>query len=201
MKSENVREVERRSEGRMSVPAKGAEQNGECAYNSLGPQPEASKESVEKTASSTPSNGSAQSESVPVRGGHISRYVYTQTDSNVHARLGIAESRCMEPDYWEGWTEARTSTFWRGLSAIALICRFGTWVFSWMVPGLGMFNESYYIFSVGNVKPIWREQYPRCWKVTLLHVSTRSLLETHHSSFTHSNIWCHGTSRIIPPGL
>ena len=28
-----------------------------------------------------------------------------------------------------------------------------------------MFNESYYIFSVGNVKPIWREQYPSCWKV------------------------------------
>ena len=34
-------------------------------------------------------------------------------------------------------------------------------MFSWMVPGLGMFNESYYIFSVGNVKPIWREQYPQ----------------------------------------
>ena len=34
-----------------------------------------------------------------------------------------------------------------------------------MRPGLGMFNESYYIFSVGNVKPIWREQYPSCWKV------------------------------------
>ena len=43
--------------------------------------------------------------------------------------------------------------------------RFGTWVVSWMRPGLGMFNESYYIFSVGNVKPIWREQYPSCWKV------------------------------------
>lgn len=28
-----------------------------------------------------------------------------------------------------------------------------------------MFNESYYIFSVGNVKPIWQEQYPSCWKV------------------------------------
>ena len=42
-------------------------------------------------------------------------------------------------------------------------------MFSWMVPGLGMFNESYYIFSVGNVKPIWREQYPKCWKVCLWH--------------------------------
>ena len=39
---------------------------------------------------------------------------------------------------------------------------------SWAVPGLGMFNESYYIFSVGNVKPIWAEQYPSCWKVRIL---------------------------------
>ncbi len=45
------------------------------------------------------------------------------------------------------------------------MCRFGRWVWSWAVPGLGMFNESYYIFSVGNVKPIWTEQYPECWKV------------------------------------
>lgn len=44
--------------------------------------------------------------------------------------------------------------------------RFGRWVWSWAVPGLGMFNESYYIFSVGNVKPIWAEQYPDCWKVS-----------------------------------
>ncbi|BDA46848.1 Glycerophosphoinositol permease 1 [Coccomyxa sp. Obi] len=44
------------------------------------------------------------------------------------------------------------------------LTRFGRWVWSWAVPGLGMFNESYYIFSVGNVKPIWTEQYPECWK-------------------------------------
>ena len=30
-----------------------------------------------------------------------------------------------------------------------------------------MFNESYYIFSVGNIKPIWTEEYPTCWKVCL----------------------------------
>ena len=70
-----------------------------------------------------------------------------------------------------------------------------------MVPGLGMFNESYYIFSVGNVKPIWREQYPKCWKVTLLLVSTLSLRSAHHSSFTPNNILCHGTSCIKSPGV
>ena len=37
-----------------------------------------------------------------------------------------------------------------------------------------MFNESYYIFSVGNVKPIWREQYPSCWKVRLIEPSSVS---------------------------
>jgi len=45
-------------------------------------------------------------------------------------------------------------------------------VASWAVPGLGMFNESYYIFSVGNIKPIWTEEYPTCWKVRA--VATRA---------------------------
>eukprot|EP00891_Asterochloris_glomerata_P008306 jgi/Astpho2/8306/e_gw1.00122.31.1_t len=40
--------------------------------------------------------------------------------------------------------------------------RFLHWVLSFAVPGLGMFNEAYYIFSVGNVKPIWAAQYPAC---------------------------------------
>ena len=44
-------------------------------------------------------------------------------------------------------------------------CRAARWVASWAVPGLGMFNESYYIFSVGNIKPIWTEEYPSCWRV------------------------------------
>ena len=47
-------------------------------------------------------------------------------------------------------------------------CRAARWVASWAVPGLGMFNESYYIFSVGNIKPIWTEEYPSCWKVRAL---------------------------------
>lgn len=38
-----------------------------------------------------------------------------------------------------------------------------------------MFNESYYIFSVGNVKPIWTEQYPECWKV---HIQKLLLLSS-----------------------
>ena len=47
-------------------------------------------------------------------------------------------------------------------------CRAARWVASWAVPGLGMFNESYYIFSVGNIKPLWTEEYPSCWKVHTL---------------------------------
>ena len=75
------------------MPAKGAEQNGKCAYDGVGPSPDTSKKSVEKAAISPPSNGSAQSGSVPVRRSHIGRYVYMEeTKSNVHARLGTAMS-------------------------------------------------------------------------------------------------------------
>ncbi len=63
-------------------------------------------------------------------------------------------------------------------------------MFSWMVPGLGMFNESYYIFSVGNVKPIWREQYPTMLEgVPLACQSTRSLHMTLPTAAAHS---CNG---------
>ena len=51
--------------------------------------------------------------------------------------------------------------------------RAARWVASWAVPGLGMFNESYYIFSVGNFKPIWTEEYPSCWKACA--VATRAV--------------------------
>eukprot|EP00884_Botryococcus_braunii_P005563 jgi/Botrbrau1/15007/Bobra.0018s0106.1 len=44
------------------------------------------------------------------------------------------------------------------------IRRWFAWVASFLIPGLGMFNEAYYIFSVGNLMPIWAEQYPACWK-------------------------------------
>ena len=45
--------------------------------------------------------------------------------------------------------------------------QFLKWIASFAVPGIGMFMEAYFIFSVGNVKPIWAEQYPACWKVGL----------------------------------
>lgn len=47
-----------------------------------------------------------------------------------------------------------------------LLCRGLSWVGSFVVPGLGMFCEAYYIFSVGNVKPVWEAQYPECWLVS-----------------------------------
>ena len=49
---------------------------------------------------------------------------------------------------------------------------------SWAVPGLGMFNESYYIFSVGNIKPIWTEEFPSCWKVCAVMCSRSAILDT-----------------------
>ena len=36
------------------------------------------------------------------------------------------------------------------------LCR---WAVSWVLPGLGMFSEAFFIFSVGNLKPLWAAQY------------------------------------------
>ncbi|KAK9856439.1 hypothetical protein WJX84_007586 [Apatococcus fuscideae] len=44
-----------------------------------------------------------------------------------------------------------------------VIVRGTEWVGSWAIPGLGMFCEAYYIFSVGNVKPLWAAQWPQCF--------------------------------------
>lgn len=38
------------------------------------------------------------------------------------------------------------------------------WLTSWAIPGLGMFCEAYYIFSIGNIKPIFSYEYPSCFK-------------------------------------
>lgn len=37
------------------------------------------------------------------------------------------------------------------------------WLCSWMIPGLGMFSEAYFIFSIGNIKPLLQKQFPNCW--------------------------------------
>lgn len=41
--------------------------------------------------------------------------------------------------------------------------RFFFWVVSFVVPGLGMFSEAYFVFSIGNLKPIFKALYPACW--------------------------------------
>ena len=38
------------------------------------------------------------------------------------------------------------------------------WVLSFVVPGLGMFSEAYWVFSVGNLKGIFQAEYNTCWK-------------------------------------
>lgn len=37
------------------------------------------------------------------------------------------------------------------------------WLMSWMIPGMGMFCEAYFIFSIGNIKPFFSFQYPNCF--------------------------------------
>ena len=38
-----------------------------------------------------------------------------------------------------------------------------------MIPGLGMFSEAYFIFSIGNIKPILQQQFPACWSKHTVH--------------------------------
>ncbi|CAL8462225.1 g1756 [Coccomyxa elongata] len=38
------------------------------------------------------------------------------------------------------------------------------WIKSWALPGIGMFCESYFIFSIGNITPIFQETYKDCYK-------------------------------------
>lgn len=40
---------------------------------------------------------------------------------------------------------------------------FFKWICSWAIPGLGMFSEAYFVFSIGNIKPLLADQYPACW--------------------------------------
>ena len=54
---------------------------------------------------------------------------------------------------------------------------FFKWVCSWAIPGLGMFSEAYFVFSIGNIKPILADQYPACWsKYTVRLYVHKSLL-------------------------
>jgi hypothetical protein len=39
------------------------------------------------------------------------------------------------------------------------LAAFFFWVKSWALPGIGMFCESYFIFSIGNITPIFQETY------------------------------------------
>ncbi|EFJ43350.1 proton/phosphate symporter [Volvox carteri f. nagariensis] len=34
---------------------------------------------------------------------------------------------------------------------------------SFMIPGLGMFCEAYFVFAVGNLSALWKQEYPLCW--------------------------------------
>ncbi|CAL8460494.1 g23 [Coccomyxa elongata] len=43
------------------------------------------------------------------------------------------------------------------------IARFFQFLASFLIPGLGMTCEAYVIFSVGNLKPIFQQAYPKCW--------------------------------------
>lgn len=44
------------------------------------------------------------------------------------------------------------------------VCEAWRWIMGWFIPGLGMFCEAYFVFSIGNIKQIFPYEYPSCWK-------------------------------------
>ncbi|GFR43042.1 hypothetical protein Agub_g4047 [Astrephomene gubernaculifera] len=44
------------------------------------------------------------------------------------------------------------------------IVRFFQFLGSFMIPGLGMFCEAYFVFAVGNLSSLWKVEYKECWK-------------------------------------
>lgn len=43
------------------------------------------------------------------------------------------------------------------------IIRFIQFLGSFMIPGLGMFCEAYFVFAVGNLSALWKVEYADCW--------------------------------------
>ena len=66
---------------------------------------------------------------------------------------------------------------------------------SWAIPGMGMFCEAYYIFSVGNVKPLWAAQWPKCF-----NVSSDSPLYL-SCTFTNLVVMGHFEIKLLPASL
>lgn len=38
-----------------------------------------------------------------------------------------------------------------------------SWILSWSLPGAGLFFTAFYIFSIGNLRPLFEIAYPDCW--------------------------------------
>ncbi|KXZ53070.1 hypothetical protein GPECTOR_8g63 [Gonium pectorale] len=44
-----------------------------------------------------------------------------------------------------------------------VVTRFILFLGSFMIPGLGMFCEAYFVFAVGNLSALWKVEYANCW--------------------------------------
>ncbi|GIL71055.1 hypothetical protein Vretifemale_1695 [Volvox reticuliferus] len=75
------------------------------------------------------------------------------TPSNVESgdRLGAAENSLLHVEVQEPAVKHNP------------IIAFFLFLGSFMIPGLGMFCEAYFVFAVGNLKSLWKKEYPDCW--------------------------------------
>ena len=65
--------------------------------------------------------------------------------------------------------------------------RFAYWVLSFVIPGLDMFCKAYFVFAVGNLKSIWKVEYPTCWDTkspNLTYKPERLTMEKGEAFFT-----------------
>lgn len=79
----------------------------------------------------------------------VACYIQEQYEKNMHGLVGSLFDPSEEEDVPLLYFHSFYSCF--------------KWLCSWMIPGLGMFSEAYFIFSIGNIKPLLQKQFPNCW--------------------------------------
>ena len=92
-------------------------------------------------------------------------YLPPKTSANTAAAAVTCQLRCMK------FKKRSTGDHRVAQPGVVAFDRGGSWVASWAIPGMGMFCEAYYIFSVGNVKPLWAAQWPNCFNVSFDSIS------------------------------
>ncbi|KAI3423025.1 hypothetical protein D9Q98_010709 [Chlorella vulgaris] len=86
---------------------------------------------------------------------------HTQEELDVVARLAPADHDFPTPEPKP--TRNPVLMLWR-------------WWVQFLLPGMGMFSEAYFIFAIGNIKPLFAIQYPACFGKETPHDCNQSTM-------------------------